>query len=52
MIASAIIIVLRKFFNLFVCMRVINDYICKLARMVLPFEVPKIEKKHQLLKLF
>jgi hypothetical protein len=44
--------VLKIFFDVFVGMRAINDYICKLAGMVLPFGGPKLEKKHQLLKLF
>jgi hypothetical protein len=52
MTASAAVKALRKIFTFFVCMRAINDYICKLAGMVLSFGGPKLGKKHQLLKLF
>jgi hypothetical protein len=52
MAAKAAVAVEMIFFTFFVCMRTINDYICKLAGMVLSFGGPKLGKKHQLLKLF
>jgi hypothetical protein len=52
MAANAAVTVEMIFFTFFVCMRTINDYICKLAGMVLSFGGPKLGKKHQLLKLF
>jgi hypothetical protein len=52
MAAKAAVAVEMIFFTFFVCMRAINDYICKLAGMVLSFGGPKLGKKHQLLKLF